>query len=53
MNRGNDQDYQIMVSKQMKDSFTSKIKPVLQSINPNYDGLDGQSFDSGYHPRRR
>ncbi len=53
MNRGNDQEYQIRASEQMKDSFMLKIRPVLQSINPDYDGLDGQSFYSGYNPRRR
>lgn len=53
MSRGNDQDYQIRASEQMKNSFMSRIRPVLQSINPDYDGLDGKSFDYGYHTRRR
>lgn len=53
MNRGNDQDYQIRATEQMKISFMSRIRPVLQSINSDYDGLDGQSINSVYHIRRR
>lgn len=46
MSRSNDQDYQIRASEQMKNSFISKIRPVLQSINPDYDELNSQSFNS-------
>lgn len=42
MNRRKVQDYE---SEQMKNSFIARIKPVLQSINFNYDRLDEQSFD--------
>lgn len=43
----NDGDYQIRASEQMKQSFLLRISPVLKTINPNYDGLDGQPFDFG------
>lgn len=52
MSRGNNQDYQIMASEQMKNSFMSRIRPILQSINPDYDGLTGQSSDLGYCPKK-
>lgn len=49
MNKGNDQDYQIRASEQIKDSFMSKIKPILQSINPDCNTLDSQPTNSKYH----
>jgi len=48
MGRGNDQDYQIWASEQMKNSFMLKIKPVLQSTNPDYNTL----INPEYHPRK-
>jgi len=53
MSRKNDQDYQISASEQMKNSFMSRIRPVMQSINPNYDKLNGQLFNSNNLARRR
>lgn len=53
MSRGNDQDYQIRASEQMKESFMSRIGPVLQSSNLDYDGLNGQSFAPSYYTKKR
>lgn len=63
MGRSNDQSYQISASEQMKRAFMLRIRPVLLSINPNYDGLISESFntelfdtvafDSGYPRIRR
>lgn len=53
MSRENDQDYQIRASEQMKNAFMSKIRPILQSIDPNYEGLEDQSFNFDYFIRRR
>ncbi len=48
MSRGNDENYQIYASEQIKSSFMAKIRPILQSINPNYNEKDDQSFGFSY-----
>ena len=60
MSRGNDEDYQVRASEQMKNSFISIIRPVLIKINPEFDKIYEEDFDSyeqgwnpyGYRKRR-
>lgn len=55
MSRGNDQDYQIIASEQMKKSFISRIEPVLKSINIDLDdgNLGSEPFGSSYKHKRK
>lgn len=53
MSRGNDINYQIRASEQMKHSFISIIRPILIEINPEFDDNYGQNFnfyEQGHNP---
>jgi len=46
MSRGNDRDYQVRASEEMKHSFISRIRPILIKINPEFKNNYRQNFDS-------
>ena len=53
MSRGNDTDYQVRASEQMKNSFISIIRPALIKINPEFDKIyeeDLDSYEQGWNP---
>ncbi len=47
MCRKNDQDDQIYASERMKDSFMSRVRPILETINSSYNELD-----ANYHQKQ-
>lgn len=53
INRGNDINYQINASEQIKRSFLSRIKPVLIEIDPIFFDSDEKSSNSYEYKKRR